>query len=873
MAPTRMKLRVRIRDNNTAASTTGSTEPVEEEERSRGVRSSSRRKKKSTPNTPTASSSSPPLPPLPLASSSSSSSLPVPEEASPDSKCPICLDRFNNLAYLDRCLHRFCFPCIQEWSHSKAECPLCKQPFTSILHSVLAEDDFKEYTLRPPTPASSSVAATVAMVAAMASAARNDHQMRLMLRRQRREEEEVGVGGEAVRRRRRRGDRERGGRGGRGGVWEWYINSRPVRMEENEEEEESEEQRRDVDEALDRGVIFEGLSGLVPPGDPPVAPGDRASRRLTSRLVSRRRLQRDGGAVRRLRDRETVAFRRSLYRLGVRVHGVAGVSAELLPRDITADSFRLSPAPLERLRPWLRRELTVLYGVHTSLVDIVQRIVTARLQRHGLEDQNTIEEELRPFLLARTNHFLHEMVSFASSPLALESYDLEAVYEPPDDAIVQLNDDSSDGRRREDRSPSVEIIYEGTIPPNAAHPPARKRRRKRQRKTQHSSSPVIITLDNLPPLPLVHPSGVGGALSGEIGDLPVDILDPIAINSDIDVENFEVGGSSLDEEPIRTSDLSDDAEVTNSSLKRKSISDSRLLARILNDLQGINTAKLNPLNFEPRDSRRNRFLRDDNIDHRDFDPPTYRNATHPLTYFERLKEKEVPPLLKQASPVRTYNRNTPPPLKHKDAGSPHLSPISPIDLHSNPTIDVSQGNRAIPPISTLKQHFTSALALRGELASTSSAIDSHSSKDEEGRGADYIPSYGESLFHVLTCLERYLAVVRPIIYLRLRNVQGVRIRNISIGLSVLCVLIRPGPGDGERVDQSKQSAFYTVTAITAALWLWLLGPRITKALCGVPLFTVRTCCAMMSSLVSYNVPCSLTSPLLFLHTDTIVVLL
>ncbi|KAJ4945804.1 hypothetical protein JOQ06_023482 [Pogonophryne albipinna] len=141
--------------------------------------------------------------------------------------------------------------------------------------------------------------------------------------------------------------------------------------------------------------------------------------------------------------RETVAYRRSLYRLGVRVHGVAGVSAELLPRDITADSFRLSPAPLERLRPWLRRELTVLYGVHTSLVDVEQRIVTARLQRHGLEDQNTIEEELRPFLLARTNHFLHEMVSFASSPLALESYDLEAVYEPPDDAIVQLNDDRS----------------------------------------------------------------------------------------------------------------------------------------------------------------------------------------------------------------------------------------------------------------------------------------------------------------------------------------------------------------------------------------------------------------------------------------------
>uniref|UniRef100_A0A3Q3F1V1 E3 ubiquitin-protein ligase Topors n=1 Tax=Labrus bergylta TaxID=56723 RepID=A0A3Q3F1V1_9LABR len=122
------------------------------------------------PPAATTSSSSPPT--AAASSSASARAVMAAEEASPDSKCPICLDRFNNLAYLDRCLHRFCFPCIQEWSHNKAECPLCKQPFTSILHSVLAEDDFKEYTPRP-APANSSVAATVAMVAAMASAARN----------------------------------------------------------------------------------------------------------------------------------------------------------------------------------------------------------------------------------------------------------------------------------------------------------------------------------------------------------------------------------------------------------------------------------------------------------------------------------------------------------------------------------------------------------------------------------------------------------------------------------------------------------------------------------------------------------------------------
>uniref|UniRef100_A0A8D3E3N7 E3 ubiquitin-protein ligase Topors n=1 Tax=Scophthalmus maximus TaxID=52904 RepID=A0A8D3E3N7_SCOMX len=70
-------------------------------------------------------------------------------EVSPDSKCPICLDMFNNISYLDLCLHKFCFRCIQEWSKNKAECPLCKQPFNSIYHSIKSEQDFKKYDLQP----------------------------------------------------------------------------------------------------------------------------------------------------------------------------------------------------------------------------------------------------------------------------------------------------------------------------------------------------------------------------------------------------------------------------------------------------------------------------------------------------------------------------------------------------------------------------------------------------------------------------------------------------------------------------------------------------------------------------------------------------
>ncbi|XP_074751207.1 E3 ubiquitin-protein ligase Topors-like [Athene noctua] len=71
----------------------------------------------------------------------------LPADPSPDSKCPICLDRFDNVACLDCCFHRFCFICIQEWSKNKAECPLCKRPFVSIFHTIRADDDFEEHIL------------------------------------------------------------------------------------------------------------------------------------------------------------------------------------------------------------------------------------------------------------------------------------------------------------------------------------------------------------------------------------------------------------------------------------------------------------------------------------------------------------------------------------------------------------------------------------------------------------------------------------------------------------------------------------------------------------------------------------------------------
>ncbi len=49
-----------------------------------------------------------------------------------------------------------------------------------------------------------------------------------------------------------------------------------------------------------------------------------------------------------------------------------------------------------------------------------------------------------------------------------------------------------------------------------------------------------------------------------------------------------------------------------------------------------------------------------------------------------------------------------------------------------------------------------------------------------GESAQSIVQPAQSLFHLLTCMDRYLAVVHPITYMRMRQRGGVRIRNISI---------------------------------------------------------------------------------------------
>ncbi|XP_053151806.1 E3 ubiquitin-protein ligase Topors isoform X2 [Hemicordylus capensis] len=314
---------------------------------------------------------------------------PTSVDASPDSKCPICLDKFENVAYLDSCWHRFCFRCVQEWSKNKAECPLCKQPFQSILHSMRSEDHYEIYIVRPSE----------------ADAFANPHGRRFRYRTTLTRERRTSI----------------------------Y----PRRTSSS---------RRTLPPP-NNGILFEGLSNQ------PTRHRDVEMHQMIKRLASRRQASLEGRSMRQIQEQEIINFRKALYRSGTRVRSIEDGGRY---RDTSAEFFRRNPACLHRLVPWLKRELTVLFGAHGSLVNIVQHIIMSNVARYDMESQ-AFAEDLKPFLLHHTEHFLHEFISFARCPFNIEAYDQHANYDCPapsyeegsrsESSIITISPDEADSQQ------------------------------------------------------------------------------------------------------------------------------------------------------------------------------------------------------------------------------------------------------------------------------------------------------------------------------------------------------------------------------------------------------------------------------------------
>lgn len=164
-------------------------------------------------------------------------------------------------------------------------------------------------------------------------------------------------------------------------------------------------------------------------------------------------------------------------------------------------------------------------------------------------------------------------------------------------------------------------------------------------------------------------------------------------------------------------------------------------------------------------------------------------------------------------------------------------------------------------------------------------------------------------FHVLICVERYVAVVHPITYMSLSKAGGIMIRNVSIGcvwlictglialrilirqnfimilffcnlvfslivisfcsLCVLRVLNRLGPGEEGsnrgKGDKLKQKAFVTITAIMAVLLVRFGGNLVCMALASSSVLSYSASCVAQISGIWFCLPSSYVLPLLFLH--------
>ncbi|KAJ0055678.1 hypothetical protein NL108_009640 [Boleophthalmus pectinirostris] len=179
-----------------------------------------------------------------------------------------------------------------------------------------------------------------------------------------------------------------------------------------------------------------------------------------------------------------------------------------------------------------------------------------------------------------------------------------------------------------------------------------------------------------------------------------------------------------------------------------------------------------------------------------------------------------------------------------------------------------------------------------------------------GRYLGLVATTGQVVFHNLTCGERYLAVVHPITYLHFKKWGGVKVGKIRSGCawvmsivlvmvtyftesesfefvyitllhsvsihivcfctaSVLCVLIRPRPGevgrDKKALDQSKRKAFNTMITTLAVLLSRLISILLSYCIFFLPNWDLEIKCNVMLLACWCALPSSLMLPLLFLH--------
>ena len=130
----------------------------------------------------------------------------------------------------------------------------------------------------------------------------------------------------------------------------------------------------------------------------------------------------------RLRRRSNTAdYRRTIYRLGIWATALGDVFGRF--RECSADFYRRDPRELNRLIPWLNRELQVLLNNHASHVAYVLRLILDALTQYDIRSPE-FRDLVRPHFGGFTDHFVHELLNYAQSSFDLVGYDQSVTYLP-----------------------------------------------------------------------------------------------------------------------------------------------------------------------------------------------------------------------------------------------------------------------------------------------------------------------------------------------------------------------------------------------------------------------------------------------------------
>nr|XP_034832553.1 E3 ubiquitin-protein ligase Topors-like [Maniola hyperantus] len=295
-----------------------------------------------------------------------------PGRGSPPPNCAICLGTCRNKSFTDSCLHQFCFKCLLTWSKVKAECPLCKQNFRSIIHNVRSNHQYEEYMVEQRHTEELSERIDIDNLTATR---RFRYRTTLTLPRQ-----------NTI------------------AIQQLLLHHYPMVAE-----------------------LFPG----------PPAP----------------------------RRRSPASFRRTVYRYNLWARPLPDFTRRF--RDCSPDFYRHNPSQMHRLVPWLNRELHYLLNENVGHIAYVVARILELLPQYSI-NSTEFRDTMRRYFGDNTDHFLHELYCFASTPYDMNGYDRHVQYTTDHTISTIVNDVLSSSES--DASVDSDIVVISSSAPTDAPP-------------------------------------------------------------------------------------------------------------------------------------------------------------------------------------------------------------------------------------------------------------------------------------------------------------------------------------------------------------------------------------------------------------------